>query len=363
MILTVNTGSSSIKLELYDGESLVDSRSEDCETDGVESFGRAIERYLDGLAGSWPSAVGHRIVHGGTRYTSPCRITPDVLAGLRELLPLSPQHLPQAIAVIDAIDRLAAGVTQVACFDSTFHLTMPTVARLLPLPRRYLDAGLTRFGFHGLSYEFVAGELRRLDPEACGGRAVVAHLGNGASLAALRRGVSVDTTMGFTPTGGLVMGTRTGDLDPGVLVYLSEEERLSPEALSRLVNQESGLLGVSNLSADMRDLLDSGDSRAAEAVELFCYQARKHIGGLVTVLGGIDTLVFTGGIGERAAVVRQRICENLEHLGIELDPSANGENGAVISSTNSRVAVRVVATDEDLVIARHTRNLLEVNER
>jgi acetate kinase len=231
------------------------------------------------------------------------------------------------------------------------------------LPRRYLEAGVMRYGFHGLSYEYVARELRGLDSERAGGLAVVAHLGNGASMAALREGVSVETTMGFTPTGGLVMSTRTGDLDPGVLVYLRQREALSAEGLSRLVNQEAGLLGVSELSSDMRDLLASDDARAAEAVELFCYQARKHIGSLATVLGGLDTLVFTGGIGEHAASIRLRICENLEHLGVELDRSANDEGAALVSSPRSRVAVRVLATDEDLMIARHTRELLEVNEK
>jgi acetate kinase len=279
------------------------------------------------------------------------------------LVPLSPEHLPQAIAAVETIKHLAPETPQVACFDTTFHRTMPEVARLLPLPRRYLDSGVTRFGFHGLSYEFIAGELRKLDPEHGGGRAVVAHLGNGASLAALREGVSVDTTMGFTPTGGLVMGTRTGDLDPGVLVYLCEHEGLSAEALSRLVNHESGLLGVSDLSSDMRDLLTSDDTRAAEAVALFCYQARKHVGALVTTLGGIDTLVFTGGIGEHAVTVRSGISENLDHLWIELDAEANASNAELISSSRSRVVVRVIATDEDLVIARHTRELMEVNNR
>jgi acetate kinase len=362
-ILTVNTGSSSVKLALYERDSLVDSRSEDCEGPDVESFRAAIERYLMGLEGDWPDAVGHRIVHGGSHHTSPCRITPDVLARIRELAPLLPDHLPQAIEAVEAVGRLATEATQVACFDSAFHRTMPRVARLLPLPRRYLDAGVMRYGFHGLSYEYVARELRRLDSERAGGLAVVAHLGNGASMAALREGVSVETTMGFTPTGGLVMSTRTGDLDPGVLVYLRQREALSAEDLSQLVNQEAGLLGVSELSSDMRDLLASDDARAAEAVELFCYQARKHIGSLATVLGGLDTLVFTGGIGEHAASIRLRICDNLEHLGVELDRSANDAGAALVSSPRGRVAVRVLATDEDLMIARHTRELLEVNEK
>jgi acetate kinase len=359
-ILTVNTGSSSVKLGLYEGDRLVDSCARDCS--GPQSFHDAIERYLSSLEGSWPDAVGHRIVHGGPRHTTPCRITPEILALLRELVPLLPEHLPQAIEAVEAISHLAPQATQVACFDSAFHRTLPRVARLLPLPRRYLDSGVMRYGFHGLSYEYVAGELQRLDPQRVGGLAIVAHLGNGASMAALREGVSVETTMGLTPTGGLVMGTRTGDLDPGVLVYVGTRERLSPEAVSRLVNLESGLLGISELSADMRDLLASDDARAAEAVELFCYQARKHIGSLAAVLGGLDTLVFTGGIGEHAAPIRLRICQGLEHLGIELDRSANEANAAVVSSPRSRVTVQVLATDEDLMIARHTCRLLEVNE-
>ena len=357
-MLTVNTGSSSIKLGLYEEDQLVDSRIEECAGRGVEDFRLAIERYFSALEERSLSAVGHRIVHGGNLHSGPCLITAETLARLRALIPLVPEHLPQAIDAVETVSRLAPGVPQVACFDSAFHQTMPHVARLLPLPRRYLERGVVRYGFHGLSYEFVAGELRRLEPRRAGGRAVVAHLGNGASMAALRDGVGVETTMGFTPTGGLMMGTRTGDLDPGILLYLGEHERLSTEALSRLLNEEAGLLGVSELSSDMRILLGSDDPRAAEAVELFCYQARKHLGSLVAVLGGVDTVVFTGGIGEHAAPVRLRICQNLEQLGIELDPSANDAGADIVSRSESRVVVRVMTSDEDLVIARHARSLL-----
>ncbi|MDQ4001953.1 MAG: acetate/propionate family kinase, partial [Actinomycetota bacterium] len=307
------------------------------------------------------TAVGHRIVHGGDRYREPQRVAPEVVADLRALVPIDPNHLPQAIAAIEAVGRAYPAVPQVVCFDTAFHSRMPRVARLYALPRDLAEGGVVRYGFHGLSYEYVMEELRRLDPEAYDGRVVVAHLGNGASMAAVWGGVGVDTTMGFTPTGGLVMGTRSGDLDPSVPLFLLEERGLTVTEVSDLVNKQAGLLGVSGTSADMRDLLDreASDPRAAEAVALFCYGAKKFLGALAAALGGLDALVFTGGIGEHAGPVRERVCEGLEFLGIRLDRGRNAAHAPVISGDAAAVTVRVVPTDEDLMVARHTRRLIE----
>ena len=276
-------------------------------------------------------------------------------------MPIDPTHLPQAIAAIEAVGRAYPAVPQVACFDTAFHGRMPRVAKLYALPSQLAEEGVIRYGFHGLSYEYVMEELRRLDPKAAAGRIIVAHLGNGASMAAVLGGVGVDTTMGFTPTGGLVMGTRSGDLDPSVPLFLLQERGMSPTEVSDLLNKRAGLLGVSGTSADMRDLLDREptDGRAAEAIALFCYQAKKFLGALAAALGGLDTLVFTGGIGEHSATVRERVCEGLEFLGVRLDPDRNSAHARVVSSNGSAVTVRVVPTDEDLMVARHTRRLIE----
>ncbi len=311
------------------------------------------------------AAVGHRVVHGGADYSAPVVITDDVLAALRGLVPLAPDHLPQALDAIAATRAAFPDVPEVACFDTAFHHDMPQVARQYALPREVTDLGVVRYGFHGLSYEFIMSELRRLDPEAAAGRVVIAHLGNGASMAAVHAGHSRDTTMGFTPAGGLVMGTRPGDLDPGVPLYLLGARGMTLAALGDLINHQAGLLGVSGTGSDMRDLLarEADDPRAAEAVALFCYTARKHLGALAAVLGGLDTLVFTGGIGEHAAPVRARICAELEFLGIRLDPTRNAADAPVISTESPGMAqpavtVRVMRTDEDRVIARHTIRLL-----
>ena len=325
----------------------------------VESHEGALAAFLEvaaGNVGETLDAAGHRVVHGGARYTAPVRVNSEVLDDLRRLAALAPDHMPQAIAAIEAISRTRPGLAQVACFDTAFHRTLPPVARLVPLPR---GLGVERFGFHGLSYEYVLSVLRELDPPAADGRLLVAHLGNGASMAAIRGGTCVETTMGFTPAGGLVMGTRPGDLDPGVLVHLVRTRGLDGDELDDLVNKRAGLLGVSGISSDMKDLLESDEPAAAEAVELFCYQAAKFAGSLTTVLGGLETLVFTGGMGERAATIRWRICERLEHLGVDLDRERNEEHAAVVSTPASAVTVRVIATDEDLMIARHTRALVE----
>ena len=298
-------------------------------------------------------AAGHRVVHG-MKHSEPERVTPTLLAELHRITPYAPDHLPREIRLIEAFLQRRPRLPQVACFDTAFHRTMPRVAKLLPIPRRYAAKGVERYGFHGLSYAYLMEELRRLDPSAAKGRVILAHLGNGASMAAVRHGKSIDTSMGFTPAAGLVMSTRTGDLDPGLVYYLARTERMSAATFQQMVNHESGLLGVSGTSSDLRDLLarEGGDLRAAEAVALFCYQAKKWVGAFAAALGGLDTLVFAGGIGENAPTVRTRICEGLEFLGIELDERRNAANADVISAMASRVPVRVIHTDEEYMIAK-----------
>jgi acetate kinase len=307
-------------------------------------------------------AVGHRVVHG-MKHSKPERVTPKLLAELRRIMPYDPDHLPREMALIEAFGRRHPNLRQVACFDTAFHRTMPQVAKLLPIPRRYAAKGVERYGFHGLSYAYLMEELCRLDPAAAKGRVILAHLGNGASLAAVRDGKSIDTSMGFTPTAGLVMSTRTGDLDPGLNYYLARTERMSAARFQQMVNQESGLLGVSGTSSDVRDLLarEGGDVRAAEAVALFCYQAKKWIGSFAAVLGGLDTLVFAGGIGENAPLIRERICEGLGFLGIELNKKRNAKNAPLISPDVGRVKVRVIHTDEELMIARSVIRVLHLS--
>jgi acetate kinase len=298
-------------------------------------------------------AVGHRVVHG-MKHSEPERVTPKLLAELHRLTPYAPDHLPREIGLIEAFRRLHPKLPQVACFDTAFHRTMPRVAKLLPIPRRYAVKGVERYGFHGLSYAYLMEELGGLDSAAAKGRVILAHLGNGVSLAAVRDGKSIDTSMGFTPTAGLVMSTRPGDLDPGLVYYLARTKRLTVAQFQQMVNHESGLLGVSGTSSDLRDLLaqEAGDARAADAVALFCYQAKKWIGSFAAALGGLDTLVFAGGIGENAPLVRARICEDLSFLGIELNASRNAKTAGVISTDASRATVRVIRTDEELMIAR-----------
>ncbi|MBX9579546.1 MAG: acetate/propionate family kinase, partial [Gemmataceae bacterium] len=285
----------------------------------------------------------------------PQLVTPDLLADLRRAVPLDPAHLPAQIRLIEALTDRLPGVPQVACFDTTFHRDLPTPARLLSIPRRYAEAGVRRYGFHGLSYAYLMEELGRLaGADAAAGRVVLAHLGSGASMAAVRGGRCVDTTMGLTPAGGLVMGTRSGDLDPGVLVYLARTEGLTADQLDDLVTRRSGLLGLSETSPDMRDLLARrvADQRAFDAVAVFCYQARKWVGALAAALGGLDTLVFAGGIGENAPEVRAGVCDGLAFLGVRLDQEANAANAPVISAAGGPVSVRVIPTDEELMIAR-----------
>jgi acetate kinase len=298
-------------------------------------------------------AVGHRVVHGMS-HTSPERVTPALLAELKAITPYDPEHLPREIELIETVGRRFPRLPQVACFDTAFHRSMPRVATILPIPRRYQSRGVQRYGFHGLSYTFLLQELaRRGDPTAARGRVILAHLGSGASLAAVRDGKSIDTSMGFTPAAGLPMSTRSGDLDPGLVCFLALTEAMDAATFQKMVNHESGLLGLSETSSDIRDLLarEPQDDRAAEAVALFCYQAKKWIGAFTAALGGLDTLVFAGGIGENAASIRTRICDGLEFLGIDLHKQRNAHNAPLISSDASRVAVRVMHTDEESVIA------------
>jgi acetate kinase len=305
-------------------------------------------------------AVGHRVVHG-MKHAEPERVTKDLLDELHRITPYDPDHLPREIELIKAFRLRHPKLLQVACFDTAFHRTLPRVARLLPIPRRFDAMGIQRYGFHGLSYTYLMEELERVaGVETARGRVILAHLGNGASLAAVRGGKSMDTSMGFTPTAGLPMGTRPGDLDPGVAWYLMKTENLTPKRFNNLINHESGLLGISETTYDMGDLIEcqASDVRAAEAVELFCYQTRKWIGAFAAVLGGVETLVFAGGIGEHAGEVRARICNGLEFLGIELDEGSNAGHAPVISTATSRATVRVIRTDEELMIARAVHRLL-----
>lgn len=384
-ILTVNSGSSSLKCALFrattgsvalacsssiDRIGLADGRFQARDGNGqtirddhvaLPDHAGALKHTLAWLdtqtGGAQLDAAGHRLVHGGAQFTQPRRVTPEVLAALKPLIPLAPAHLPSELAAIETLAEEYPGLPQIACFDTAFHRQMPWVAQLVGVPRDLLDAGIVRYGFHGLSYEYILGELRRTaGAEAANGRVIIAHLGNGSSMAAVNGGRSMDTTMGFTPLGGLVMSTRPGDLDPGVLLYLLQEKGMTPAALDAMLNTQSGLLGVSGTSSDMRDLLSrtASDPHAAEAVDLYCYIARKELGGLAITLGGLDTLVFTGGIGENAVEIRWRIGTNLGVLGVELDAARNEAGAPVISRDGSRVTVRVMKTNEELMIARHT---------
>ncbi len=381
-ILTINGGSSSIKFALFEaGDPLKRILSGGIERIGLpdatfhvkgfgqlESFSRiiaapdhtaavgALMDWIEEQIGSDAlTAVGHRVVHGGPKYSEPALVTKEMVEELRQLKPFDPEHLPEEIQLTEAFHHRFPDLPQVACFDTAFHHDLPRVAQLLPIPRRYEALGVRRYGFHGLSYAFLMGELARLaGVEAAQNRVVLAHLGNGASLAAVHRGKPMDTSMSFTPTAGVPMSTRSGDLDPGLVWYLARTEKMGAKQFNEMVNFQSGLLGVSETSSDMRDLLDheTQDVRAAEAVALFCYQVKKWIGAFVAALGGLDTLVFAGGIGENAPVVRARICEGLEFLGIELEEKRNAANAGVISASASRASVRVIRTDEELMIAK-----------
>jgi acetate kinase len=380
-VLAINGGSSSIKFALYQAGGLLKrtlygkvdrigmsgTNLMFHDVDGKEQAGRSFAAVDHKSAASvlidWLEeqkafasirAVGHRVVHGMT-HSEPELVTPELMDELHRITPYDPDHLPREIKLIQAFRERHPDLPQVACFDTAFHRTMPRVARMLPIPRRYEAKGVQHYGFHGLSYTYLMEELVRLeDPAATKGRVILAHLGNGASLAAVRHGKSIDTSMGFTPAAGLVMSTRSGDLDPGLLSFMARREQMTASQFDRMINQESGLLGISETSSDLRDLLaqEAGDVRAAEAVALFCYQAKKWIGSFAAALGGLDTLVFAGGIGENASVVRARICDGLGFLGIELNHARNEENAGVISTDAGRVTVRVIRTDEECMIAR-----------
>ncbi len=380
-ILTINAGSSSIKFALYDmheplqrtlhgnidriglsdttltfkDPTRTQSDSHRLAAADQESPANFLIDWLEERnALESVKAVGHRTVHG-MRHTAPERITPELLDELHRISPYAPEHLPREIELMEAFRRRRPNLPQIACFDTAFHSTMPRVAKLLPIPRRFDVKGIQRYGFHGLSYAYLMEELARLgDPAATRGRVILAHLGNGASMAAVRDGRSIDTSMGFTPTAGLPMSTRSGDLDPGLVSYLARTEQMSAPQFHEMVNHASGLLGISEIGSDMRDLLaqEAKDVRAAEAVALFCYQTKKWIGSFAAALGGLDTLVFAGGIGENAPVVRARICDGLSFLGIELNASRNAESAGIISTDAGRVTIRVIRTDEELMIAR-----------
>jgi acetate kinase len=303
-------------------------------------------------------AAGHRVVHGGMKFTAPVLIDGETLADLEAFVALAPLHQPHNVAAIQAVMQMAPSLPNVACFDTAFHHTQPTVAQAFALPRRYAQEGICRYGFHGLSYEYIASVLPSIDRSAAEGRTVVAHLGNGASMCALARGRSIATTMSFTALDGLMMGTRCGALDPGVLLYLIDRHGMNARSLEQLLYEQSGLLGVSGISSDMRELLSSSDACAAEALDLFVYRIKRELGSLAGALGGLDALVFTGGIGENAIAIRARVCRDASWLGSELDEEANARGGPCISRPGSRVSAWVIPTNEELMIAMHTRRLL-----
>ena len=386
-ILTINGGSSSIKFALYQtGEPLTRSlygkvdriglpntnltfNDPTGNQQGSRSFAASDHRSAANSLIAWleeqdgldsVAAVGHRVVHG-MKHTEPEPVTKELLEELHRIRPYDPDHLPREIELIEVFRQRHPKLPQVACFDTAFHRTMPRVAKLLPLPRRFDAKGVQRYGFHGLSYAYLMEELARVaGAKAAQDREILAHLGNGASLAAVHTGKSIDTSMGFTPTAGLLMSTRSGDLDPGLAPYLERTEQMTTKQFYKMVNHESGLLGISETSPDMRDLLarETEDVRAAEAVALFCYQAKKWLGAFAAALGGLDTLVFSAGIGENCPSIRTRICDGLGFLGIELNETRNAKNAAVISTDTGRVAVRVIRTDEELMIARSVCRVL-----
>jgi len=387
-VLALNAGSSSIKFALFElgGREPVEVMRGEVEGIG----GQPRLRVSDGRAGPipdriWPEAsrldheaflgailemtearlggdqivaFSHRMTHGGPHFGDPIEITPDVLQALDALCPLAPLHQPHNLAAVRATISLRPRARQIACFDTAFHRTMPAVAKRFALPPSWEARGVRRYGFHGLSYEFVLGRLAELDPAAAGGKVVVAHLGNGASLCAAVAGRSIDTTMGFSALDGLVMGTRCGGLDPGVLLYMLQEGGLDAKALEDLLYHRSGLLGVSGLSSDMRLLLDSASPEARAAVDLFVYKLVRELGGLVASAEGLDALVFTAGIGEHAPAIRERVCDRLGWLGVRLDPAANRDNAARISAADSRISVWVIPTDENRMLARHAAALM-----
>ena len=386
-VLTLNAGSSSLKFALFEGGQSASATARG-EVDDLDSSPHLLVRNAAGttlLEKQWPdhptglfatmlaaifafmdghlgrdglTAVGHRIVHGGPTHTAPALVTPKLLSGLQALIPLDPLHMPHNLAPMHAVAAARPGLLQVACFDTAFHHTLPPVARAVALPRKLTEAGIRRYGFHGLSYEYIAGELKRHAPDLVRGRVIVAHLGAGASLCAMLDGDSVATTMGFSALDGLVMATRCGSLDPGIILYLGRQGH-SFDDIEDMLYHRSGLLGVSGLSGDLRKLIASDSTDAREAIELFSYRVATEVGALVAALGGLDGLVFTAGIGQHAPMIRTLICDRLAWLGVQINEGANQASAPCISTPDSAIEVRVLATDEEVMIARHTRALIK----
>jgi len=390
-ILTINAGSSSLKFALFEmgqapnrvlwgGIDRIGQPQATFQVKGLnpsDNFSRALttsnhQAALEVLmtwvrergGGETLSAVGHRMVQGGPNHSEPEKVTHELVEELFKLSPYDPEHMPMEILIVDAFHHQFPNLQQVACFDTAFHHDMPRVARLLPIPRSYEAKGVRRYGFHGISYDYLMEELARIGGESLAkGRVVLAHLGNGASLAAVQNGKPMDTSMGFTPSSGIPMATRSGDLDPGLALYLEKTEGLDAKGFNTMINFHSGLLGVSETSSDMRDLLEreTNDPRAREAVDLFCYQVKKTIGSFAAVLGGLESLVFSAGIGENCPPVRSRICEGLKFLGIELDEKLNGGSQNIISTASGKVKVFVIHTDEEIMIAKKVRDVLHIS--
>jgi acetate kinase len=361
-VLVINSGSSSVKFALFTldpqcavlGRGSVDPSSPDAAVEHVlASMAAELEQHPLG-------AIGHRIVHGGSAHHDPAVVTTALVADLGRLVPLAPNHLPGALALIAAAGRARPAIPQVACFDTAFYAPLPLQAQRLPIPGTYHEQGVRRYGFHGIAFTFLMQELRRLSPEHVEGRVVLAHLGNGSSLTAVRGGQPIDTTMGFTPIGGVVMSTRTGDMDPGAITHLLRATGCDADGLERMLSHECGLLGISGRTGDVRELLarEANDGDCHLAVTIYCYEIRKRIGAFAAALGGLDLLVFSGGIGEHAGSIRGRICDGLDFLGVRLDPERNTANAPVISAGHSRAAVRVVAANEEVVIAQAAYTLL-----
>jgi acetate kinase len=388
-ILTINSGSSSIKFSLYKmedrEEKVLSGRVEGIRQQNTiffvqDSTGKilkqqrltihnhrhALKTILNWLKSNGfdrkLDAIGHRVVHGGRKYSKPVIVTPGLLKELRKLGPFLPEHLPHEIAAIETAGRSYPRIKQVACFDTAFHRNMPMYAQLYALPRSLIKEGVLRYGFHGISYEYIISQLsREKDRKAAKSRIIIAHLGHGASMVAISNKRALDTTMGFTPAGGLIMSTRTGDLDPGVLIYLMKQKRMTPAQINELVNSKSGIMGISGCSGDMKEILEKAkrQSKAREAVTLFCYHIKKFMGSLIMVLGGLDNLIFTGGIGENSPEIRKLVCDGLKFMNITIDPYKNMKNSPIISRPDSAVTVRVMKTNEELMIARHTYTLIQ----
>lgn len=381
-VLVFNSGSSSIKFGLFDisrtepdllckglldehdaqprltvtdasGDKLFEKRRAAADRDGGALLGDIFDWIGDYLAGGTLRAVGHRVVHGGRDFVGPVEVTDQTIEALDALTPLAPLHQPRCLSPIRAIKSLQPVLTQIACFDTAFHHGLAPVVSRFAIPRRFEEIGIRRYGFHGLSFEFIAGRLADISPALAAKRTVVAHLGNGASLCAMRNGKSVDTTMGLTPLDGLMMGTRCGVIDPGVLLYLQQQQGMAVDELQHMLYQESGLLGVSGISADMRVLLASDEPRASDAIDLFTFRVAREVAAMANTLGGLECLVFTGGIGEHSAPIRRRVCDRLQWLGVRIDPSANDQGHERIGAADGEVEIRVIATSEETTIARH----------